>query len=187
MKHIEKYFIHPTELKDGNRDFLVELFPKNAICCEIGVWWGNFSERILFNAKPKLLHLIDPYVMLPNDPIRERIGKNQENMNNIYKHVAKRLRRDNVVFHRDFSYNTAHKFKDNYFDWIYIDGDHSYMGVKKDLELYFAKVKRRGLITGDDYDWGNNQPVKKAVDEFIESFPVEKIQIKNGQYIIRKK
>ncbi len=80
-------------------------------------------------------------------------------------------------------------FKDNYFDWIYVDGDHSYEFVKKDLELFFPKVKSGGYITGDDYVWWGpflGFGVKKAIDQFLGAGLVEKVSIKNGQYILRK-
>ncbi len=35
------------------------------------------------------------------------------------------------------------------FDLIYIDGDHSYEGVRSDIELYLPKA--RAVICGDDY------------------------------------
>ena len=37
------------------------------------------------------------------------------------------------------------KFEDNSIDAIYIDGDHSYEGVKNDLELYYPKVKKKWI------------------------------------------
>ena len=38
-----------------------------------------------------------------------------------------------------------------YFDWIYIDGNHTYEYVKQDLEGYRPKVKPGGYMAGDDY------------------------------------
>jgi hypothetical protein len=31
-----------------------------------------------------------------------------------------------------------------------VDGDHSYEGVKKDIELFLPKMRSGGLIAGDD-------------------------------------
>jgi hypothetical protein len=56
---------------------------------------------------------------------------------------------DNIILHQDFSYNIYNKFQDDYFDFIYIDGNHEYEDVKKDLELYLPKCKY--IIAGHDY------------------------------------
>ena len=49
-------------------------------------------------------------------------------------------------------------------DFVYIDGNHDYEFVLKDLETWFTKVKPGGIIFGDDYlrPYG----VSKAVNEF---------------------
>ena len=55
-------------------------------------------------------------------------------------------------------------FPDNTFDMIYIDGDHSYEGVKKDLDVAMMKVKPGGWIMG--HDFGLNFEKAKHVYEF---------------------
>src|SRR6056297_2247811 len=42
-----------------------------------------------------------------------------------------------------------------YFDWIYIDTDHSYETTKEELFKYAPKVKDHGIIAGHDYSLGN--------------------------------
>eukprot|EP00557_Chaetoceros_sp_GSL56_P007280 CAMPEP_0176489726 /NCGR_PEP_ID=MMETSP0200_2-20121128/7460_1 /TAXON_ID=947934 /ORGANISM="Chaetoceros sp., Strain GSL56" /LENGTH=140 /DNA_ID=CAMNT_0017886923 /DNA_START=430 /DNA_END=849 /DNA_ORIENTATION=+ len=39
----------------------------------------------------------------------------------------------------------------NFYDFIYLDGDHSYMGVKQEIPLYWSKLKRGGVLAGHDY------------------------------------
>ena len=57
------------------------------------------------------------------------------------------------------------KFPDESIDFLFIDADHSYEAVKKDLELWYPKVKHGGVISGHDY----TEPcgVKMAVDAFF--------------------
>jgi hypothetical protein len=43
-----------------------------------------------------------------------------------------------------------------------IDGDHSYEAVKADIQAWLPKMKRGGVISGDDYMWPG---VKKAAEE----------------------
>lgn len=54
------------------------------------------------------------------------------------------------------------------FDYIYIDGDHTYDGCRKDLEAAHKKLETGGVIVCDDY--GNPCGVKQAVDEFCEKY-----------------
>ena len=94
-----------------------------------------------------------------------------------------------VVIHRDASCSVAACFPDEYFDWIYIDGNHLYEFVLQDLRLYYPKVRAEGFINGDDYGlagwWMDG--VTQAVDEFVAEAGVELTGIKNGQFVIRKK
>jgi len=62
------------------------------------------------------------------------------------------------------------------FDVIYIDGDHSYQGVKRDLQLALKKVRPGGFICGHDYEMNMVRAkscydfgVKRAVDEFCKA------------------
>ena len=80
------------------------------------------------------------------------------------------------------------QFPDEYFDWVYIDGNHLYEYVKEDLEVSLRKTKAGGLITGDDYTEGGwwEGGVKKAVDEFSTNNAVHLLEIRNRQFVFRK-
>jgi len=43
------------------------------------------------------------------------------------------------------------KFPDEYFDFIFVDASHDYSSVIKDIDAWFPKLKRGGIIGGDDY------------------------------------
>lgn len=59
------------------------------------------------------------------------------------------------------------KLTDTY-DYIYIDGDHTYEGVKKDLGEAPRLLAKGGVIICDDY--GNADSIRKAVEEFCKEF-----------------
>lgn len=44
----------------------------------------------------------------------------------------------------------AHVFADKSLDFVFIDGDHEYSAVMKDLEAWYPKVKIDGIICGHD-------------------------------------
>ena len=57
-------------------------------------------------------------------------------------------------------------FPDNFFDFIYIDGDHSYEAVKNDLHMWHPKLKKYGVMCGDDFSHISGRGVIEAVQEF---------------------
>ena len=54
-------------------------------------------------------------------------------------------------------------YEDKTFDLIFIDADHRYEAVKKDIENWLPKLKKGGTICGHDY--GNWEGVGRAVNE----------------------
>ena len=160
------------------REFLLEMMPKNSVCLEIGVSEGLFTEEILAMVNPKKLHLVDPWESGPHIQYYEKVrGKFKD-----------QIESGQVEIHRGKSQDVSEQFPGKYFDWIYIDGNHSYKSVHRDLELYYPKVKRYGFITGDDYSlFEKRKGLRDAVAETSEKHNMRLILIKNNQYILWKK
>lgn len=53
------------------------------------------------------------------------------------------------------------------FDLIHIDGDHTYEGVKTDIELWNKRVKKNGYMIFDDYGHDSLPDIYKATQEFF--------------------
>ena len=188
----------PKDAKD-RRIFLLEMLPKGSVGAEIGVERGHFSQRILNIVKPKELHLIDPWKYEASGTYRSagyggHAKRGQEEMDerflNVCARFAREVRHKRVKIHRDYSTNVLRQFPDEYFDWIYIDGNHLYEYVKRDLELSFLKIKVAGFMAGDDYmdkGWWEDG-VTKAVDEFARTHRsvVGHFEFRNHQFIFRK-
>ena len=77
-----------------------------------------------------------------------------------------------VAIVKKFSHIAAKDIADESFDFIYIDADHTYEAVKRDLNAWWPKLKVGGLIGLHDYEeiFHSNIPfgVVQAVTEFIE-------------------
>jgi len=180
----------------NSRDFVLESLPKNSIGAEIGVDQGDFSKRIIKIVKPKKLHLIDPWEyqeekIYKNSLYGGKGGNNQIEIEKKFQNVLikfrKQIKNDIVTIHRGFSEKVLESFEDDYFDWAYIDGNHLYDFVKKDLELSNLKVKKGGIIALDDYGiegWWKGG-VQKAVDELVTSGLFQVVKIKNNQCILK--
>ena len=180
-----------------HRIFLLKIMPKNSVCAEIGVLQGDFSFKILKYVKPKELYLIDPWKYM-EQPLKGQ-EKNpsvwgKENHDLRYQLVKKKFEGNPAVkIIRNESEIALESFPDNFFDWVYIDGDHSTKAVLRDLDLCFSKVKSGGYITGDDISFDKDsdntrKAVRKAVILFLGTNPtVELILVHNNQFILQVK
>lgn len=153
------------------REELLRHLPKGAVGAEIGVAEGAYSAAILEAAQPRELHLIDPWSHLePGSDLLQaaellaavdagRAGGEEfapPPMNSegdaLYARVAARFENDpRVRLHRQYSYKAAAGFDDGYFDFVYVDGNHHYEFVLKDLQDFAAKLKPGGLLFGHDF------------------------------------
>jgi predicted O-methyltransferase YrrM len=119
------------------REELLMRLPKHGIMGEVGTLHGDFAVQIMRSCEPKELHIID-------------IGFNNLNREN---EVA--LRSYGCEFHEGLSWEMISRFPDRYFDVLYIDADHSFDAVVKDLEQASRAVREGGLIVCNDYTlWG---------------------------------
>jgi hypothetical protein len=117
----------------------------------------------------------------------------QRDMDKVYEEVVSRFttatKSGRVKIHRSRSVQAAITFPDSYFDWIYVDGDHSYEGVTADLAAWHSKIKPGGCISGDDYmtegAWFGDS-VKRAVDEFVALGEYRLEWLADCQFLLRR-
>ncbi len=169
------------------RRFLRRL-PKHSVGAEIGVYYGGFSADLLDVVDPSRLYLIDPWLAQEGDGgVIYQID--QIRMDQIFSRVMTTVGSDpRVTVHRATSEVGAGLVADRSLDWVYIDGDHRYESVKRDLDLWMPKLVDGGLIAGDDYTWEPRlgHPVKRAVDELVASCRVVRVGVWRSQYVLRK-
>lgn len=191
-----KNFVKRIIGKEHPRSFLLRKMPKGSVCAEIGCWKGKFSNEILAQVRPKKLYLIDPYryVASYEDSWYGGDKISQDELDKIFQSVQTKfsepIQKGQIEMIRKNSLEAHAQFQDEYFDWVYIDGDHTYEFVKKDLENFFPKTKVGGFICGDDYatpGWWEDG-VTKAVDEFVQKNParIKVIKMIGDQFILQK-
>lgn len=161
---LEAIHVRNCDLVLDRTELLAEL-EANATVAEVGVAAGDFSASILSETKPDKLHLIDVWGS-------DRYGENK------YRKVLRRFESEvncgTVNIHRQNSIASANEFEDNYFDWIYIDTDHSYETTRKELLSYAPKVKEGGVIAGHDYTIGNwTDGIRYGVIEAVHEFCIK--------------
>lgn len=179
----------------GPRLRALAALPKNGTGAEVGVHLGDFSNWIIDIAKPKKIHLIDPWKLFDSDDYSESWYGNrvdQKTMDERHNKVCARFKSQietgkvNVI--RNESRIALESLPDECLDFIYIDGDHTYEGAKSDLEIALRKIKIGGVITGDDYGPGSwwEGGVKRAVDEFGWNDSIKLLWIDGTQFLFRK-
>jgi spermidine synthase len=119
----------------ADRDTMIrEHLPKYGVVAEVGVAGGGNARTILEGAKPRELHLIDLDLSI------------------LQRHLIEPALNDGTArLYESDSFAALASFPDKYFDWIYIDGDHTYPGVKRDIEQAKRTVKPDGLLVFNDY------------------------------------
>lgn len=116
---------------------------------EIGVYKGENAYNIFKTLNIDALYLIDPYTQRPLD----------------YAKAKKTIRGLGLAIFKIATSEDAAKRIPNNLDFVYIDGNHEYEYVKKDIEIYYPKVKSGGVIGGHDF-CGSNIGVCIAAIEF---------------------
>ena len=72
--------------------------------------------------------------------------------------------KDKIGVIKDLSQNAVNGFPDEFLDFVFIDGDHSYEGCLMDLMLWTPKVRTGGFITGHDTHFPG---VVRALDQYF--------------------
>lgn len=149
------------------------------IVVEVGVAEGLFAKEIM-DWGTKILYLVDRWETDPNQ--RGDGGSVQEWHDNNLQQVQSRMevynnRPDKYIILQGDSEEMAQYIPDNSLSLAYIDCDHSYEGVKGDIEEFYPKVITGGIIAFHDFadnNEGNNYGVERAVREFctLHNYPI---------------
>jgi SAM-dependent methyltransferase len=139
----------------ADRLVAIKSLPKGGVVAEVGTQTGRFADHIYKTARPSKLHIFDLSL--------EWFDKSL---------LVEPLKNGSAQIHVGDSSSLLGEFPDEHFDWIYIDGDHSYEGVQRDIAQAVRKVKRDGILVFNDYAiWSPlevcNYGVLKAVNDLV--------------------
>lgn len=158
----EDWFTYP-----GLYSMIVNGLPDKSHIVEVGTWKGmsaaymaveiiNSGKQIQFDCIDTWEY-IDSQNEIPKDMFGNLYGTFLKNIEPV-KHQIKPI--------KSLSWDGANYYTDESLDFIFIDAAHDYESVKKDINAWFPKLKKGGIIAGHDYTWCDD--VKKAVHEFFE-------------------
>lgn len=151
-RHLENCRLLPC------REAILQKMRVGVVAAEVGVETGQFSRSILDICKPSKLHLIDHD--LHRFSIHEKF-KNEIDAGTVYLHEGD-------------SSSIIQEFPDRYFDFIYIDADHSYQGVKRDIQAARSKINEQGFLLFNDYTyWSPAECVRYGVIQAVNELCIE--------------
>lgn len=168
-------------------DAILDRLPQgeHLVGAEIGVLNANTASRIL-RERPLLKHfMIDPWCVPDKGSSYEESADTNalKSADEHEKAYQKTLALTNfagarAVVMRMMSHEAVTEFEDESLDFVFIDGDHSYDGVKLDIKLWLPKVKKGGWIGFHDYDHPRLPGVKQAIDE---AFDIKVLQFDDNR------
>lgn len=122
---------------------------------EIGVEHGYFSYYLLKHSDLSELHSIDPY--------QGKWGPCQQDAASLLHEFG-----ESSVLRVSTSEEAAQHYAsiEKRFDFVYLDGDHRYRAVKRDIASWWPLVRSGGMLAGHDY-CAAGAGVVRAVDEFV--------------------
>ncbi|MCA9474062.1 MAG: class I SAM-dependent methyltransferase [Nitrospira sp.] len=148
---------------------IVRDYPNFRVFVELGVWKGHslsfLAARVKHREGVKLygVDLFERWTRPPNEQAAKELPS-------IYRTYDANLRkagvRDIVTDLRGLSWEMSDRFEDRSVDFVFVDADHSYESVKKDLLAWLPKIRKGGVFAGHDYC----QPtagVRQAVNEVL--------------------
>lgn len=156
---------------------------------EIGVFYGanliSFAENYA-NHKDTKLYCIDPWLDYHDYP---EYKNSQENTYTTFIQNIKNCKhKDKIIIKRGFSNIEVLNLKDDFFDIVYIDGNHEPEYVLEDAVLSFRKLKQNGIMIFDDYGWGGKDLTQRGIDAFISGYykKIKVLGLQDSQMFIQK-
>ena len=166
-------------------EFVKERFGDQVLVgAEVGVSNGHHAKDILLNMpNVKLLYLIDPYMegsiwAVHKDPAKQRIAEATKASGG--KQLSPFTNRTQWIY-KPFEECTREDIPEP-LDFVYIDGNHAYEHVSKDLALAAQLVKKGGVIGGHD---AGSLGIERARKEFGEAKQIKGHCENNGFFMVR--
>jgi len=156
---------------------------------EIGAFYGAniISVAESYGShKDSKLYCIDPWE--DYDEYDEYKTEQEKNYNGFLENVENSGFKNKIIVKRGYSHSEIIKLPDEFFDIIYIDGNHEPEYVLEDAVLSFRKLKKGGMLIFDDYGNGGPDLAKRGIDAFLCAYykRVNFLGLLNSQVFLKK-
>lgn len=140
----------------STRNDILKYMPKERVCAEIGVAYGDFTQEILNTMHPSIFYAIDYFQggrgthdFWGRTEIRDSKLTHQQWYE---RKFGQEIAQGKMKVLQGRSWEVLERFPDDFFDYVYLDADHSYDAVRKDVTVLYRKVKENGIIAFNDYN-----------------------------------
>lgn len=148
-----------------------EAIPENGIVVEVGSLFGRSAYVWASSCKPSVrIFCIDPWDNSEFDAHigvssarGKYLGKKINSIETFNNYIGDRV--SNIEKIQDRS--PPSKWEHGLAHVVYLDGDHQFEAVTKDIEFWFLHLRADGILCGDDYN-SVHPGVVKAVEDFAE-------------------
>jgi len=163
----DSIFTHLTSQEKRKLFELAQRLPPNSFAVEIGSYLGASACFIAAGLKSNSkLICIDTW---KNDAMSEGYRDTKEEFINNTKRFS-----DKIIMIQGFSKDVVDQVKKitTAIDFLFIDANHSYEGVKTDWDLYSPLLKSGSCVVFHDYGWAEGviRVVEEDVKPMLESF-----------------
>lgn len=133
----------------------LERMPDNATMVEVGTWRGHSLAFLAVQASRycKPIHIVgvdafedSPDAHMAANPTNGEFPTLAE-VSELFTPLP------NVRLIKGISWEVASQFEDESLDFVFIDADHAFESVTKDLDAWWPKVKKGGIMAGHDYSF----------------------------------
>ena len=182
MKHFYKDIPGFFSFKSIYDECLLKI-KDNGVWVEIGSWQGRsiayaVVESIILNKNINFT-VVDIWYLSPKH-YNETLKSDNDLYNEFIKNISSIKNKINIC--KEDSSSSARHFKDNSVDVCMIDANHAYESVLKDINAWYPKIKKGGILIGDDCT-KDFPGVEKAIKAFTKERDLS-YQIKDGCWIL---
>lgn len=172
-----------NKIKNKNRTDMAIMFGELGFKrgAEIGVRTGKYSEILCTHVTGlEKLYSIDPWDLVFEDPSSKDYLRQfgPDVFNKYFRMATRRLRKYPICeMIRKTSLEAVRNFEYGSLDFVYIDGSHTFDYVMIDIIEWARRVRKGGIISGDDYKSHRYGDVITPVNTYVEAHKIEILNI----------
>lgn len=175
-----------AELTGEDKEILIKYAKGKNNLIELGTYYGGGSKFFKEHAnKVTTIDLFENFNEIQDETNLEHYKLSFEKQPRLYNDIRKELEPLGLTVIQNSTYEEAKNHED--VDMIFIDADHSYLGVKMDFESWFPKIIQGGIIAFHDSNPGNGWGgIPKYMQELKIDPRLEFLELKGSVSVYRK-
>jgi hypothetical protein len=138
---------------------------KKTIGVELGVQHGFLSKAFL-TRWPSCTEYMLVDLWAPQENYKDIANVDQKKQNEIMGRAIESTKpwENKIRMCRNYTSVCVKNVPDDYFDFIYVDARHDFKGVYEDMEMWWPKLRKGGIMAGHDYVTQDDGPQQSGQD-----------------------